>query len=46
MEIYSAPRGSVVPFFLEKRGLGMLPITHPEMTRFIITLDEGVDLNP
>src|SRR5690349_2448055 len=29
-------RGSVVPFFLEKRKDGVLPITHPEMTRFNI----------
>jgi UDP-N-acetylglucosamine 4,6-dehydratase/5-epimerase len=37
-------RGSVVPFFLEKRKGGVLPITHPEMTRFNITLKEGIDL--
>ncbi len=37
-------RGSVVPFFLKKRAEGVLPITHPEMTRFNISLDEGVDL--
>lgn len=37
-------RGSVVPFFLEKRQSGVLPITHPDMTRFNISLDEGVDL--
>ena len=37
-------RGSVVPFFLEKRKDGVLPITHPEMTRFNISLEEGVDL--
>lgn len=37
-------RGSVVPFFLDKRAEGRLPITHPEMTRFNITLNEGVDL--
>ena len=37
-------RGSVVPFFLRKRHEGKLPITHPEMTRFWITLDEGVEL--
>lgn len=37
-------RGSVVPFFLNKRNEGVLPITHPEMTRFNITLEEGVDL--
>ncbi len=37
-------RGSVIPFFLEKRGTGVLPITHREMTRFNITLDAGVEL--
>lgn len=37
-------RGSVVPFFLEKRKSGTLPITHDEMTRFNITLEEGVDM--
>jgi UDP-N-acetylglucosamine 4,6-dehydratase/5-epimerase len=35
-------RGSVVPFFLEKRKAGTLPITHEGMTRFNISLDEGV----
>lgn len=37
-------RGSVIPFFLERRKTGVLPITHPEMTRFNISLEEGVDL--
>jgi UDP-N-acetylglucosamine 4,6-dehydratase len=37
-------RGSVIPFFLSKRGSGSLPITDPEMTRFMITLEEGVEL--
>lgn len=37
-------RGSVVPFFLQKRQTGELPITHTDMTRFNITLEEGVDL--
>ena len=37
-------RGSVVPFFLEKRKTGTLPITHNEMTRFNITLEEGVEM--
>ncbi len=38
-------RGSVVPFFqkLIKEGATELPITHKEMTRFWITLQEGVD---
>ena len=37
-------RGSVIPFFLERRQSGVLPITHAEMTRFNITLEEGVRL--
>jgi UDP-N-acetylglucosamine 4,6-dehydratase (inverting) len=37
-------RGSVIPFFLEKRKTGVLPITDPEMTRFNISLQEGVDM--
>lgn len=37
-------RGSVVPFFLEKRKEGVLPITHPDMTRFNISLEEGVEM--
>lgn len=37
-------RGSVVPFFLEKRKEGKLPITHEGMTRFNITLEEGVEM--
>lgn len=37
-------RGSVIPFFLEKRKSGVLPITHNEMTRFNISLEEGVNL--
>ncbi len=37
-------RGSVVPFFLQRRHTGVLPITHPDMTRFNISLEEGVDL--
>ena len=37
-------RGSVIPFFLEKRTTGVLPITDPEMTRFNISLEEGVDM--
>jgi UDP-N-acetylglucosamine 4,6-dehydratase len=36
-------RGSVIPFFLDRRKSGVLPITDPEMTRFNITLEEGVD---
>jgi UDP-N-acetylglucosamine 4,6-dehydratase/5-epimerase len=37
-------RGSVIPFFLEKRRSGVLPITDTTMTRFNISLDEGVDM--
>lgn len=37
-------RGSVIPFFLEKRQSGVLPITDERMTRFNITLEEGVQL--
>ena len=36
-------RGSVIPFFLKKRAEGKLPITDPKMTRFWITLDQGVE---
>ncbi len=37
-------RGSVIPFFLNKKKEGVLPITHPEMTRFNISLEDGVDM--
>ena len=37
-------RGSVIPFFLDRARSGELPITDPTMTRFNISLDEGVDL--
>jgi len=37
-------RGSVVPFFLEHRRHGWLPITDDRMTRFNITLEDGVAL--
>ena len=36
-------RGSVIPFFLKKRKDGILPITHPKMTRFWITLEQSVE---
>ena len=36
-------RGSVVPFFLERQKTGILPITDERMSRFNITLQEGVD---
>lgn len=35
-------RGSVIPFFMKKRAEGVLPITDERMTRFWITLDQGV----
>ena len=37
-------RGSVIPFFLEKVKTKELPITDPAMTRFNITLQEGVEM--
>lgn len=37
-------RGSVIPFFLERRKTGVLPITDPAMTRFNISLRDGVEL--
>jgi UDP-N-acetylglucosamine 4,6-dehydratase len=37
-------RGSVIPLFLARRKTGILPITDPRMTRFNISLQEGVDL--
>jgi UDP-N-acetylglucosamine 4,6-dehydratase/5-epimerase len=37
-------RGSVIPFFREQRDRGDLPITDERMTRFMITLEEGVEL--
>lgn len=36
--------GSVIPFFINKRKEGKLPITDPAMTRFNISLDGGVDM--
>jgi UDP-N-acetylglucosamine 4,6-dehydratase len=36
-------RGSVIPLFLKCRETGVLPITDPRMTRFWITLDQGVN---
>lgn len=35
-------RGSVIPFFINKRSTGLIPITDPRMTRFWITLEQGV----
>ena len=37
-------RGSVIPFFISQLAHGTLPITDPRMTRFMISLEEAVDL--
>ena len=37
-------RGSVIPLFMSIAEKGVLPITDPRMTRFMITLEQGVDL--
>ncbi len=37
-------RGSVIPFFLSVCNRGSLPITDARMTRFMITLEQGVEL--
>ena len=37
-------RGSVIPFFIGKKKEGILPITHMEMTRFNISLQDGVNM--
>lgn len=36
--------GSVIPFFIKKRKEGVLPITNEKMTRFTITLEDGVNM--
>jgi UDP-N-acetylglucosamine 4,6-dehydratase len=36
-------RGSVIPFFLKQKESGVLTVTDPRMTRFWITLDQGVE---
>lgn len=36
-------RGSVIPFFRNLKGRGPIPITHESMTRFNITLEQGVN---
>lgn len=36
-------RGSVIPFFIKQKETGTLTITDPRMTRFWITLDQGVN---
>jgi FlaA1/EpsC-like NDP-sugar epimerase len=37
-------RGSVIPFFQSVKDTGVLPITDERMSRFMITLEQGVDL--
>jgi len=37
-------RGSVIPFFASQRDKGVLPITDARMTRFMISLEQGVEL--
>jgi UDP-N-acetylglucosamine 4,6-dehydratase len=37
-------RGSVIPYFMSLKNQGILPITDPRMTRFMITLEKGVEL--
>ena len=37
-------RGSVIPFFMSIKDKGVFPITDARMTRFMISLDQGVEL--
>ncbi len=37
-------RGSVVPFFMEKKKEGIIPITDERMTRFMITLEQAIEI--
>jgi UDP-N-acetylglucosamine 4,6-dehydratase len=37
-------RGSIIPFFISLKKKGVLPITDPRMTRFMLTLDQGVKM--
>ncbi|MDB3911803.1 UDP-N-acetylglucosamine 4,6-dehydratase (inverting) [Paracoccaceae bacterium] len=37
-------RGSVIPFFMSIKDNGVLPVTDPRMTRFMISLEDGVEL--
>ncbi|MFH4351582.1 polysaccharide biosynthesis protein, partial [Acinetobacter baumannii] len=37
-------RGSVIPFFMSIKDKGVLPITDDRMTRFMISLEQGVEL--
>jgi UDP-N-acetylglucosamine 4,6-dehydratase/5-epimerase len=37
-------RGSVIPLFLSLKGRGTLPITDAQMTRFMVSIEQGVEL--
>lgn len=37
-------RGSVIPLFMSLKGKGKLPITDPQMTRFMVPLEQGIEL--
>jgi len=37
-------RGSVIPYFFDKKKSNVIPITSPEMTRFNITLKQGIEM--
>lgn len=37
-------RGSIIPFFISQKDKGELPITDERMTRFLISLEQGIDL--
>jgi FlaA1/EpsC-like NDP-sugar epimerase len=37
-------RGSIIPFFIQKAKEGVLPITDNRMTRFLISLEQGIEL--
>ena len=41
---FMGSRGSIIPFFMDRQGSPALPITDPRMTRFMITLQQAVDL--
>ena len=43
MEIVAGSRGSVIPLFLKLKSSGVLPVTDSKMTRFWITLEQGVE---
>jgi len=40
----NASRGSVMPLFIEKSKSGVIPVTHKEMTRFSITMNEAIEM--